>query len=183
LQFDGKFVWWTHEGAEDWEVVDGQIFPGHDAVLRNVPPAPEGLVPALITPLREPGMVQIWTGFYVRLAPDWALLSRGPANIPAQGYEHFEGLIEALEWFGPLFTNIRLTHTGAPVRFHSRYPLLQVQALPRASYAEPPFAILGLEDLSASDWHAYAATLARAADDTRKLGAYAIESRRRARRA
>ena len=76
------------------------------------------------------GSIQIWSGYLARTAPGWALLSRGPANIPStQGYEHFEGIAETDTWFGPLFTNIRLTRTNAPVEFNVRYPLFQVQPL------------------------------------------------------
>src|SRR2546430_17345900 len=87
------------------------------------------------TTLFRSGVVQIWSGYLARTAPGWALLSRGPANIPrTQGYEHFEGIIESETWFGPLFTNVRLTRTNPPVQFHARSPTFQVQPLLRDRY-------------------------------------------------
>ena len=110
------------------------------------------------------------------------MLSRGPANIPrTQGYEHFEGILESETWFGPLFTNIRLTRTGSPVEFHVRYPLFQVQPLLRQCYSEASFEILGLSELSAGDWQDFEATMKPNADQMRKLGHYAVDIRRRRR--
>src|SRR2546430_16137196 len=89
------------------------------------------------TTLFRSGVVQIWSGYLARTAPGWALLSRGTANIPrTQGYENFEGIVETDTWFGPLFTNIRLTHSNSTVEFHRRPPLFQVQSLLRKSYTE-----------------------------------------------
>lgn len=183
LQFDGEFVWWTHEESEEWEIVDGQIFPGHDDVLRNVPPAPAGLIPAFLTPLREPGTVQIWSGLFARLAAEYMLLSRGPVNMPHMGYDHFEGLVDTTLWFGPVFSNIRLKSTGVSIHFHTSTPLFQVQALPFAACRKQPAEVLGLDDLSTEDWDAYEQVLSRAANHERQLGAYGAEVRRRARNA
>src|ERR1700741_2007750 len=100
---------------------------------------------------REPGVVQIWSGYLARTAPGWALLSRGPANIPrTQGYEHFEGIIESETWFGPLFTNIRLTRTSSRVEFDVRYPLCQVQPLLRQCYSGVASEVVSLEEMSAA---------------------------------
>ena len=103
--------------------------------------------------------MQIWSGYLARTAPGWALLSRGPANIPrTQGYEHFEGIIESETWFGPLFTNIRLTRTNSPVEFHVRYPLFQVQPLLRECYSGVAFEVVSLNEMSAADWQNFEAT-------------------------
>jgi hypothetical protein len=57
--------------------------------------------------LREPGLIQLWTGIVARTAPGWSLLVRAPANVPRSGsYELFEGIIETDRWFGPLITNV-----------------------------------------------------------------------------
>jgi hypothetical protein len=111
------------------------------------------------------------------------LLSRGPANIPRnQGYEHFEGIVESETWFGPLFTNIRLTRTNSPVEFHVRYPLFQVQPVLRQCYRDASFEVLGFEELSATDWQSFEATMRPNTDQMRTLGHYAVGTRRRNRR-
>ena len=51
-----------------------------------------------------------------RTAPDWSLLIRAPANLASPGgYSLYEGIVETDRWFGPLFTNLRLTQTHKPV--------------------------------------------------------------------
>ena len=112
-----------------------------------------------------------------------ALLSRGPANIPrTQGYEYYEGIIEAETWFGPLFTNIRLTRTNSPVEFHVRYPMFQVQPLLRQCYSGVAFEIVGLAEMSADDWKNFEATMKPNSDQMRVLGHYAAATRRRQRK-
>jgi hypothetical protein len=77
-------------------------FPGHAARFDEA--APEGLrgcAPPFLTVLPEPGTVQIWTGLMARAAPDWSLLVRAPANLPAPGgYAVYEGIVESDRWFG-----------------------------------------------------------------------------------
>ena len=149
LVWDGIEIAWTYAGAEDWYPLRGAQFPGFRQLFEQVAPdSVKPLAPPFLAVSREPGVVQIWSGYLARTAPGWALLSRGPANIPrTQGYEHFEGIIESETWFGPLFTNIRLTRTNSPVEFHVRYPLFQVQPLLRECYAASLFEVVGLEEM------------------------------------
>lgn len=183
LIWDGVEIAWTYEDADGWYPLRGAQFPGFREVFEEV--APDGvkpLAPPFLGSTREPGVVQIWTGYLARTAPHWALLSRGPANIPrTQGYEHFEGIVEADTWFGPLFTNIRLIRTNSPVEFHIRYPLIQVQPLLRQCYDNPSFKVLGLADLDATDWQRFEATMKPNTDQMRALGHYAVETRKRLR--
>jgi hypothetical protein len=184
LVWDGVEIAWTYEGAEDWYPLRGAQFPGFRQHFEGVAPDPiKHLAPPFLVPAREPGVVQIWSGYLARTAPGWALLSRGPANIPRnQGYEHFEGIIESETWFGPLFTNIRLTRTNSPVEFHIRYPLFQVQPLLRECYHEVPFEVVGLSELSEVDWRSFEATIRPNIDQMRLLGHYAVGARRRRRK-
>jgi hypothetical protein len=183
MVWDGVEIAWTYEGAEDWYALRGAQFPGFRQLFEEV--APESaklLAPPFLAAAREPGVVQIWSGYLARTAPGWSLLSRGPANIPrTQGYEHYEGIIEAETWFGPLFTNVRLTRTNSPVEFHVRYPLFQVQPLLRQCYEEPSFAIVDMSELSADDWHSFEATMHPNTDQMRMLGHYAVNTRQRKR--
>lgn len=183
LLWDGVELAWTYEGADGWYPLRGAQYPGFRQVFEAAAPeAAKPLAPPFMVAAREPGVVQIWSGYLARTAPGWALLSRGPANIPRnQGYEHFEGIVESDTWFGPLFTNIRLTRTNSPVEFHLRYPLFQVQPLLRECYSSPSFKVLGLDDLSAGDWGRFIATMTPNTEQMRTLGHYAIDTRRRLR--
>jgi hypothetical protein len=130
-----------------------------------------------------PGTVQIWSGYLARTAPGWGLLSRGTANISkTQAYENYEGILETDSWFGPLFTNIRLTRSNAPIEFIRGNPLFQVQPVRRDSYLEPGFKVLEAADMAADDWARFAATMTpNNTKHIRALGHYAVETRRRLR--
>jgi hypothetical protein len=184
LVWDGVEIAWTYEGAQDWYPLRGAQFPGFRQLFEELAPdSAKPLAPPFLVLAREPGVVQIWSGYLARTAPGWALLSRGPVNIPrTQGYEHFEGIIESETWFGPLFTNIRLTRTNSPVEFHTRYPLFQVQPLLRQCYSEVSFDVVGLSELSAADWQKFEATIKPNTDPMRLMGHYAVATRRRQRK-
>jgi uncharacterized protein DUF6065 len=183
LIWDGTEIAWTYEGADGWYPLRGAQFPGFRQLFEEVAPdAVKALSPTFLTQARAPGVVQIWSGYVARTAPHWALLSRAPANIPkTQGYEHFEGIVESDTWFGPLFTNVRLTRTNSPVEFHMRYPLFQVQPLLRQCYRDPSFEILALDDLNAADWQRFEATMRPNTEQMRALGHYAVDTRKRLR--
>jgi hypothetical protein len=183
LVWDGVEIAWTYEGADGWYALRGAQYPGFRQSFEEVAPdSVKPLAPTFLAAAREPGVVQIWSGYLARTPPGWALLSRGPANIPrTQGYEHFEGLVETDTWFGPLFTNIRLTRTNAPVEFHRKYPLFQVQPLLGQCYRDPSFEVLGLDDLDTADWQRFEATMSPNADHMRALGHYAVDTRKRLR--
>lgn len=179
LAWTGTDTIWTYEGAEASYPVRSVQYPGFREFFENeAPEAVKPLAPPLLTLAREPGVVQIWSGYLARTAPGWALLSRGPVNIPEnQGYGHFEGIVETEAWFGPLFTNVRLT-TNAPVEFHKNRPLFQVQPILRQSYRSPSFEVLGIDDLESADWERFERTMVPNTDDMRRLGHYAVATRR-----
>jgi hypothetical protein len=188
LMWDGADIWWSHGASDSWMLLESVQCPGFardfDAAA---PEALGGLSPPFLTALPEPGHVQIWTGLFARTAPDWSLLLRPVANFPANGgFVAYEGVIETDRWFGPLFTNIRLTRTHTPVRLGGDIPLVQAQPLPRWLLADATLdrmaTTASLGDLSATDWEDYRRTIvAPNQQPDRPLGAYAIESRRRRR--
>jgi len=184
LWWDGTEIAWTYAGADGWEPLRGVQYPDFLKTFKKVAPhGMEGLAPPLLVQGTVPGVVQIWSGYLARTAPGWALLSRGTANVPKiQKFENFEGIIETDTWFGPLFTNVKLTRTNSPVEFHKRRPLFQVQPLWRPSYTQPPFEVLEASDLDADDWARFAATMTPNTDDMRTLGHYAVDTRKRLRR-
>jgi hypothetical protein len=83
-----------------------------------------------------------------------------------------------------LFTNLRLTRTGVPVRVAADFPLLQVQPLPRAAYADETLGanefVADLNGFGAAEWADYRASIAGpSADPDRPFGAYAVAARKR----
>jgi hypothetical protein len=113
-----------------------------------------------------------------------------PAGAPAGklplpgGYSLYEGIVETDIWFGPLFTNLRLTRTHESIHLRADFPLLQVQPLPREAYAERTLnatdIVPDMGGLSEDDWNAYHATIAGpAAEPDRLFGAYSVAVRKR----
>ena len=95
-----------------------------------------------------------------------------------------EGIVETDWWFGPLFTNLRLTRTHKPVHLRADFPLLQVQPLPREAYAETTLnataIVPDMSGMSDEDWSAYHATIVTPTENPdRPFGAYAVAARKR----
>ena len=187
LIWNGEQIAWTFEGAEDWFQLGRAQFPGFSARFdQDAPTHIQGYSPPFLAALPEPGVVQVWSGLLARSRPDWSMLLRPPANLPRQGYDLFEGVVETDRWFGPLFTNVRLTRTDVPVTFDANFPLFQVQPLHRSTYADDRLndfeCTYGVGALSVADWAAYEHTVVKTGNGTlRPLGHDAAEVRRRRR--
>lgn len=187
VMWDGSDIFWTCAALDDWQALLPSVsFPDYGATFdASVPEALRGYAPPFLTALPEPGVLQLWTGLMARTAPDWSLLLRAPANLPLPGgIIPYEGIVETDRWFGPLFTNLRLTRTHVPIRLRADFPLLQVQALPRAVYGDPvlnaPVPVVELAAMQAEDWEDYRTSIVVPNQDPdRPFGGYAVASRKR----
>lgn len=178
-------LFWTDDKSSGWEPLRGVQFPDFKRTFGAMaPPGLADLAPPFLVPGSSPGAVQIWSGYLARTAPGWALLSRNVANYQRmQPYRNLEGIVETESWFGPLFTNIRLTRTNASVEFHMRRPLFQVQPIRQECYRDPAFELVEAEEMAECDWARFAATVKPNTEQMRRLGHYAVASRKRHRRA
>ena len=186
LLWDGMDIFWTYDAVDRWMPLSVAQFPDFSARFDAAAPRHlHSCSPPFLSALAEPGTVQIWSGLLARTAPDWSLLVRPPANLPLPGgYVMYEGIVETDRWFGPLFTNIRLTRTDMPVRLRADFPLFQAQPLPRAVYDEPIMSAMsvvpGPAGLDDADWAAYHRTVIVPNEDPgRALGQFAVGARRR----
>jgi hypothetical protein len=181
LILDGTEILWTYETAPGWfPLIRAAQFPNFVETYRQIAPEGLGEPPTFLAQGLWPGTVQIWSGFLARTTPGWGLLSRRTANLTSkQAYENYEGIVETDTWFGPLFTNIRLTRSNARIEFHTRYPLFQVQPIPRPAYTDPDFEVLASTDMSLDDWMLFERTIRPSTIPTRRLGRYAVETRKR----
>jgi hypothetical protein len=108
-------------------------------------------------------------------------------TMTTHGYFQYEGLIETDRWFGPLFTNVRLTRTNAPTHFHADRPFVQLMPIHRANYSDHFLNDLevheAMEGIEPDDWLAYERIVVKpnANPIDRKPGAYAAATRKRAR--
>ena len=189
LMWDGGTdVVWTYQGADGWYPLKTAQFPGFAQQFDEAAPDEiKGFSPPFLAAFKEPGILQIWSGFVARTAPGWSLLIRPPANLArSQGYDPYEGIVETDRWFGPLFTNVRLTRTNQPVEFDSEFPFLQVQPIHRSQYddALDNFEVVpDLGHFTASDWKAFNQTVVRPnVDPNRQRGEYAMNTRKRRKR-
>ena len=131
----GTDMIWTYQGADGWYPLNAAQFPDFAATFRRVGAARRaGLLAAVPRRLQGSGRLSsCGAGSSPAPRPDWSLLVRPPANLArSQGYEHYEGIIETDRWFGPLFINVRLTRTNAPIEFDADFPFLQVQPIHRS---------------------------------------------------
>jgi Family of unknown function (DUF6065) len=189
LIWDGHDIFWRCDGLPDWlPLVSAAQFPNQSARFdAAAPPELAGCSFPFLSALPEPGAFQIWTGLMARTAPGWSLLARAPANLPTtSGYTLWEGIVETDRWFGPLFTNLRLTRTDRPVSLAADLPLLLVQPVPRIAYADATLAasafVPDLGALTEADWEDYRRTIVAPAEDPdRAPGTYAVAARKRAR--
>jgi hypothetical protein len=185
LMWSGDEVAYTFAGTSRWRSLRGVHYPGFAKTFRGFAPADVAdYAPPLLVQTSMPGVVQVWSGYFARTTPGWALLSRGIANRPKkEPYENLEGIVETESWFGPLFTNIRLLRTNSPIHFPQRAPFLQVQPVIRQGYRKPPFAVREVADLTPEDWRAFEPIAKRGSNHMRAPGAYAVATRKKSRNA
>jgi hypothetical protein len=188
VMWDGATdIVWTFKGADGWYALDAAQFPNFAEQFDRIAPADiRGFSPPFLGAMKAPpGGIQLWSGLAARTAPGWSLLVRPPANLARSlGYECWEGLIETDRWFGPLFTNIRLTRTNVPIEFDANFPFLQVQPIHRSSYGpalDQVDIVTDLSELEPADWDAFRATVVKPIMDNpeRQPGHYATGVRRR----
>lgn len=72
------------------------------------------------------GIVTFTMPFLFRTPPGWNLLARGPANLPKDGIQALEGLIET-DWAVATFTmNWQMTRPGHTVTFEKGEPICMI---------------------------------------------------------
>jgi hypothetical protein len=137
IEWDGGTeALWSLDDGETWFPLREAAFPDSIAAFDAIAPDEcKGYCPPFLTLTQDHALLQVWTGLFVRTAPEYSLLIRQPANLTrAAGYETLEGIVETDRWFGPLFVNLRLIRNNAPIQFDGQWPFIQVQPVHRASY-------------------------------------------------
>ena len=189
LMWDGEQVFWSYDNAACWLPLTGAAsgavqFPGFAAQFdESAPPELQGYSPPFLTALPELGGVQIWTGLVARTRPGWSLNVRMPVNLPGiPGLTAWEGIVETDHWFGPLFTNFRITRTDFPVRLRAQTPFMQVQPVPQIAYRDDTLnnpKVRSAEEMSAEDWDDLSQVLLPNDASSANQGTYAVRIRKR----
>ena len=190
LLWTGDTTLWSYGEDESWlplsETPSGAVqFPNFAGVFDAAAPEYlQGFSPPFLTAVAEAGTVQIWTGLLARTRPGWSLYIRPPVNLPqVPGLTAWEGVVETDIWFGPLFTNVRLTKTDQPINLRAQVPFVQVQTIPQLAYREETlrsFECKEMEGLEADDWKQLAEVLRPdLTEDADRAGHYAVKVRKR----
>lgn len=186
LRWDGHEIFWQFPEMDHWEPLRSIHFPGFPETFDAAAPEhAKGFAPPFLSAGIQPGFVQVWPGSMLSTAPGWSSLVRPVANLARpSGYELFEGIVETDTWFGPLFTNIRLTRTDMAIEFDDDIPFMQVQPLKRGQYDEKFLSRFSvgqdLAALSGEDWVRYQRTVVGPNQDpNRRMGQYAADVRKR----
>ena len=189
LTWDGEQIFWSYGDAACWlplsAAASGAVqFPGFSSQFDAM--APEqlaGFSPPFLSALPELGGVQIWTGLLARTRPGWSLNVRLPVNLPpTPGLTAWEGIVETDHWFGPLFTNFRITRTDFPVNLRAQTPFMQVQPVPQAAYIDEDLNALrvrGPDEMSADDWDQLEQVVRPTEEHLANQGTYAVRLRKR----
>ncbi|MGA3005653.1 MAG: DUF6065 family protein [Acetobacteraceae bacterium] len=189
LIWDSEQVYWSYGSDETWLPLTGTDsgavqFPHFAAEFDVMAPASlRGYSPPFLTGLPELGGVQMWTGLLAKTRPGWSLAVRPPVNLPGiPGLVSWEGIIETDLWFGPLFTNFRITKTDTPVHIRAQVPIIQVQPIPQVAYREEilaSFAVSEAAELASADWDRLGHVLLPHPNPTIRQGEYAVMVRKR----
>jgi hypothetical protein len=187
LLWDGHEVFWRVEGMNEFQPLRCVGYPGlEERFDLAAPEAVRGAAPPFLTASIQEGSVQVWPGSMVATRAGWSVLVRPVANLARpSGYELREGIVETDEWFGPLFTNIRLTRTGIPIELDDDIPFMQVQPVEKGSYQAlllDDFKVVdGPSALNRDDWDRYARTVVEPNGSVeRRRGGYAAGVRKAA---
>lgn len=189
LLWDGEQVFWSYGDDETWLPLSGTDsgavqFPNYAPVFDEAAPvALRGCSPPFLGAMPELGGVQMWTGMLARTRPGWSLAVRPPVNLPGiPGLSAWEGIVETDIWFGPLFTNFRLTKTNMPVHIRASAPFLQVQPIPQLAYRDETlnsFCCTEANKLTDTDWGRLGEVLLPHPNAEVRQGAYAVTVRKR----
>jgi hypothetical protein len=189
LIWDGEQVFWSYGEDETWRPLTGTDsgavqFPHYAAEFdATAPETLRGYSPPFLTGLPEAGAVQMWTGLLAKTRPGWSLAVRPPVNLPGiPGLVSWEGIIETDLWFGPLFTNFRLSKTDTPVHIRAQVPIIQVQPVPQLAYREEilgSFAVSDVSDLAPADWDRLGQVVLPHPNPSIRQGEYAVMVRKR----
>jgi Family of unknown function (DUF6065) len=181
LLWEGNLYW--RYGQQGWMRLTAAQFPNFAREFDQRAPADlQGCAPPFLTAMPEPGAIQVWTGYFVRAAPNWSLAVKAPVNLPADADRiHYSGVIEPDLALLPLLVQIRLTRTGRPVEFRKAWPLVQAQPVHRSAYQDQgldqPQIVSSLSEWEHADWEDYLRTAVRTKDIP--PGRYAVQARRR----
>lgn len=120
---------WIPEEYRDY----GELSEQRRAELDEIT-GPEGILLANCDP-RAQENVELMFGLIARTSPGWASLVRSTPNLPNQGYQVLEGVIETSWYQSWVPVIIRLIDRDRVVRFYRDLPAATLSLVPEIAYA------------------------------------------------
>lgn len=185
LFYDGKETFFYRE--DQWFPIKSTNFGGdfEDHWAKIAPPDLKDRCPPFLTEVFVPGVVQVWSGYFIQTDTNWSTLIRPVANFDVRSsFSCYEGLVETDTFFPlPLFVNLRLCKTGSEIFIPADKPLFQVQPILRDCY-ETGLQDADVQEMSARNqenfpWDRYLSTVRDKDNPEGTPGRYAKQTRRR----
>lgn len=183
LTFDGREAFY-HEAGQ-WYPIKSEIL-GQKYISDWNAIAPKNLAdmaPPYLSSLFMPGVIQVWSGYFIQTKDDWFSHVRPIANFDNRSaISVYDGIVDTdrfKPW--PLFINLRLVSTNVEIHLSKDVPLFQLQAIPRECLANQEMMIFDAtnkEGMDQFDWNGVGMTL-RDSSQYRRPGSYAAEFRKR----
>lgn len=186
LLFDGRETFIADEGQ--WRTFTNEsLGPEFETYWNeNTPSWLASHAPPYIRRFSNPGIVQIWTGYFASTREKTALHIRPIVNAnDVSSFYCFEAIVEADVFHPmPLFVNIKIQKTGVEVLIQKDIPLFQVIALPKAMLQDQDARVLSISDIDQGaclfDWEGMNQTLRikGVTPDRPIIGSYAAKVRK-----
>lgn len=183
IKWTGADVLFSDDG-DDWAVLQAYSPASHVAQWETlVPKGMTARLPSAVAAAFFPGVLQIWSGYFVTTEAGWGVLVRPVANLLSSTlYVPYEGLIEAdVHRPSPLFINLRLIAKDVVIPFNQLRPLFQVQEMEIVHYRVPrALEVHPSSTLSLEEWKDVTETV-RPGDPTKddyRAGTYAVKMRK-----
>ena len=187
LRWDGSDVEIETDG--EWGPLYNEVDPDFaDSWNKFAPADLQDCAPPYISKIFVPGVIQVWSGYFMETMEGWSSLVRPVVNVPrSHAYSCYEGVVET-DWFNPcpLFVNIKLIETNKVIEIPANQPLFQLQMVKKESYnAGQKSEVIDLNEIGESAatervWSGIRNTLRSISTERpSNIGRYAAEARKR----
>lgn len=186
LFFDGKEAFFHDQ--DQWFPIKSTNFEGTfpDDWADMAPSELREKSPPFLTEIFVPGIVQIWSGYFIVTEPGWSTLIRPVVNFDVRSsFSCFEGLVETDQFYPlPLFVNVRLHATDREIYIPASKPLFQVQPIEKSSYgavlSDAKILEMDAANSKGFPWERYLSAVRDDDDkDNHVPGRYAVATRKR----
>jgi Family of unknown function (DUF6065) len=148
LMFDGREVFTSLDKGSKWFKLENCAIP-ETRILSPRLLKLRDISPPFLSSLAEPGVVQVWSGFFAKTRKNWAMRIGGIVNKKeSTSFDWMDGIVETDWWAGPIFTNLTMCQTNRPIFFNKGHSLFHVFPIYKPSYGAKNNATVKIELVS-----------------------------------